>query len=82
MIFTWFIAPIHTLHFINLKMALEVNTPSHLALFEALRSAISSEKKTVAGERSDGAAYQQLAAAKTRPSEVSGGEQRRRFHQK
>ena len=37
----------------------------------------SSEKKNVAGERSDGAAYQQLAAAKTRPSEVSGGEQRK-----
>ena len=31
----------------------------------------SSEKKTVAGEGSEGAAYQQLAAAKTRPSEVS-----------
>jgi len=42
----------------------------------------SSEKKTVAGEGSEGAAYQQLAAAKTLPSAVSGGGQRRHVHQK
>ena len=36
-----------------------------------------SEKKNVPGEGSEGAAYQQLAAAKTLPSEFSGGEQRR-----
>ena len=45
-----------------------MNTPSHLAPFEALLMLLSSEKKTVAGEGSEGAAYQQVAVARVEAS--------------
>ena len=68
MAFTSFIAPIHTASLHLPQMALKVNIPSHCYFF-------GEEERGRRG--SEGAAYQQLAAAKTLPSEVSGGEQRR-----
>ena len=66
----WFIAPIHTFALHLPQITLKVNTPPRLIwrsskLFSVL---FPSENKTVAGEGSEGAAYQQLEAARVEAS--------------
>ena len=66
----------HTLHFIDLKITLKVNTLSHLALFEALLSAIFS------GEEDHGRRGERLSCLSAGRGRPRGGEQRRNVHQK